>query len=107
MTENPVVQTEGLTKKYGDFVALDSLSISLDRGQLVIRATRTHAETEESRRMVRSEFHYGTFTRHLTLPAGVEADDITAEYDDGILEIRVAAIGDDRSHTRIAVTRPD
>ncbi len=34
MTE-PVVETRGLTKKYGDFVALDHLSISLSRGQIL------------------------------------------------------------------------
>ena len=31
----PVVQTAQLTKRYGDFVALDSLSISLERGQIL------------------------------------------------------------------------
>ncbi|HUG92631.1 MAG TPA: ABC transporter ATP-binding protein [Planctomycetaceae bacterium] len=31
----PVVVTEGLTKKYGEFVALDDLSISLERGHVL------------------------------------------------------------------------
>ena len=31
----PVVETRGLTKKYGEFVALDHLSISLSRGQIL------------------------------------------------------------------------
>ena len=35
MADQPVVKTENLTKKYGEFVALDSLSISLDRGQIL------------------------------------------------------------------------
>jgi ABC-2 type transport system ATP-binding protein len=34
MTE-PVVETRGLTKKYGDFTALDNLSISLNKGQIL------------------------------------------------------------------------
>ena len=34
MTE-PVVQTQSLTKRYGDFVALDALTISLDRGHIL------------------------------------------------------------------------
>ncbi|MFW6060675.1 MAG: ABC transporter ATP-binding protein [Phycisphaeraceae bacterium] len=35
MSEQPVVQTKELTKKYGDFTALDRLSISLDRGHIL------------------------------------------------------------------------
>lgn len=31
----PVVVTEGLSKRYGDFVALDELSISVDRGRIL------------------------------------------------------------------------
>jgi len=34
-SSEPVVVTESLTKKYGDFTALDSLSISLDRGRIL------------------------------------------------------------------------
>lgn len=33
--ENPVVMTENLTKKYGEFTALDGLSISVDRGRIL------------------------------------------------------------------------
>jgi ABC-2 type transport system ATP-binding protein len=31
----PVVQTKGLTKKYGNFVALDRLTLSVERGQIL------------------------------------------------------------------------
>ena len=35
MSEQTVVKTDALTKTYGDFVALDGLSISIDRGQIL------------------------------------------------------------------------
>jgi ABC-2 type transport system ATP-binding protein len=35
MSEQPVVQTKALTKTYGDFVALDALSISIARGHIL------------------------------------------------------------------------
>ncbi len=35
MSSNAVVVTEGLTKQFGQFVALDNLSISLDRGRIL------------------------------------------------------------------------
>lgn len=35
MTTSPVVQTNGLTKRYGEFTALDALSISVEAGQIL------------------------------------------------------------------------
>ena len=35
MTDSPVVHTQDLTKKYGDFVALDALNISVNRGEIL------------------------------------------------------------------------
>lgn len=35
MSSQPVVQTQALTKRYGDFVALDALSIHVDKGQIL------------------------------------------------------------------------
>jgi HSP20 family protein len=35
------------------------------------------------------EMHYGSFYRSLTLPQGVKAEEVTATYTDGVLEIRV------------------
>ena len=35
ISEAPVVQTEQLTKNYGEFTALDSLTISVDRGRIL------------------------------------------------------------------------
>ena len=34
-TDGPVVETRDLTKKYGTFVALDRLTMSVDRGQIL------------------------------------------------------------------------
>ena len=35
MASDPVVVTENLTKMYGDFVALDKLSITVHQGQIL------------------------------------------------------------------------
>jgi HSP20 family protein len=37
----------------------------------------------------RSEFRYGTFTRHIALPVTADANDIKATYHRGILEISI------------------
>ncbi|TMR06839.1 Hsp20/alpha crystallin family protein [Actinomadura soli] len=61
------------------------VEITVAGGILRIHAER-HEETKEAHR---SEFRYGSFTRSFTLPADIDADDIKATYDQGILTVRV------------------
>jgi HSP20 family protein len=71
---------------------------------LEIRAERTEREEHEAKGEYRSEFHYGSFFRALTLPAGAEEADIKAGYHDGILEVRVPVVESNEAvGTRIAV----
>ena len=53
------------------------IDISVASGRLVVSAKREQRETksEDGRR---SEFHYGSFRRTMTLPPGVDADDVHA-----------------------------
>lgn len=78
------------------------LEVSVGGGYLTIRAVRS-GEVEGKHR---SEFRYGSFSRTLELPPGADADDITAEYSDGILTIKVASKGDEEQEAvkRIQVT---
>jgi HSP20 family protein len=66
------------------------LEISAGAGCLAIRAARSsHVEGKH-----RSEFRYGSFSRTLELPPGADADDVTADYTDGILTIKIAIKGE-------------
>lgn len=61
------------------------VQITYTDGALRIEATRT----EQVRDKARSEFRYGSFVRMVPLPAGADEKSITAQYDNGILEISV------------------
>jgi HSP20 family protein len=61
------------------------VKISYSGGELKLEVQRTESHKDR----VHSEFHYGSFTRLLTLPSGAKEDTIAAEYKDGILEITV------------------
>lgn len=65
------------------------VEISTADGMLNIKATRTEEEEKKGRHFHRRELRYGSFARSLALPDGVEAKNITATYNDGILEVRV------------------
>ncbi len=67
------------------------LEVSVDSGTLTIRAAReSHVESTH-----RSEFRYGAFSRTVALPPGADSDDVTAEYADGILTVKVAMKGEE------------
>ncbi len=77
------------------------LEVSAGVGYLSIRASRSsHVEGKH-----RSEFRYGSFSRTLELPPGADAGDVTADYTDGILTIKVAIKGEPQEAVkRIPVT---
>ncbi len=66
----------------------EDIDISVEGGRLSIRAERS-SRTETEGDGFRSEFRYGSFSRVIGLPEGVDADGIDASYVDGILEIKV------------------
>jgi HSP20 family protein len=58
---------------------------------LRIEAERREEETTEDKGYVRKEMRHGTLRRWLPLPDGVVEADITATYENGILEVRIPA----------------
>ena len=52
-------------------------------------AERKAAHEESKEGYYRVERTYGSFSRTLTLPEGVDADRISASFDRGVLEVRI------------------
>jgi HSP20 family protein len=65
------------------------VELSVTDGILHIRAQREERSEKQENDAYRSEFRYGSFARSVSLPQGADADDVTASYKDGILEVRV------------------
>ena len=63
------------------------IDISVHDGMLTIRGERRHADHQDNDQYLRLERHYGAFERTLPMPEGVNADDIKAEYRDGVLQV--------------------
>ncbi|WP_040793748.1 Hsp20/alpha crystallin family protein [Nocardia paucivorans] len=61
------------------------VEVSVRDGQLTIKAERSEKEEKKGR----SEFHYGSFFRTVTLPQGADEDGIEANYAKGILTVSV------------------
>jgi HSP20 family protein len=61
------------------------VEVTVANGLLTIKAERREETTEKHH----SEFHYGTFSRSVTLPAGADEEHVQAVYGHGILEVTV------------------
>ncbi len=80
----------------------DDVEIEVKDNVLSVSGERK-AESEEKRKGYhRIERSYGSFSRSLTLPDGVEPDQVKAEFANGVLEVRVPK-PEERKPTKIAI----
>ena len=71
-------------------------------GALRLEIRRADLREEKTR----SEFHYGTYSRTVSLPDGVDEESIKASYRDGILEITATLAEPTEVYRAIPVTVP-
>jgi HSP20 family protein len=65
------------------------VSIEVQDGTLTISGERDAEHEAHERGWYRIERSFGSFSRSLTLPDGVDADGIQARFDRGVLEVRI------------------
>ena len=68
----------------------DSIEVTVEHGALTIRADRT-PHYGESEQVIAAERPQGSFTRQLALGEGVDSENLTAEYADGVLHVTIPA----------------
>jgi len=65
------------------------ISINVKDGVLTLSGERTVENETEERNYYRRERTYGKFQRLFTLPEGVSAEEITADFKDGVLKVHI------------------
>jgi len=81
----------------------EDVDLSFSHGVLTVSGTRRPGPDDESADFLIRERFYGTFRRVITLPEGTEADQINAEFDDGLVEITVSDGVSPADSTKIAL----
>jgi HSP20 family protein len=66
------------------------IDVRIESNTLTVRGERKFEKEEKEENFRRVERQYGGFTRSFTLPSSVETENIQANYDKGVLEIRLA-----------------
>jgi HSP20 family protein len=67
----------------------DDVSIELNDGTLVVSGERKAEHDQRERGFYRLERQFGKFSRTLTLPDGIDGDQIKASFNHGVLEVRI------------------
>jgi HSP20 family protein len=67
----------------------DDVKIEFEDGTLTISGERKAEHESKNEGYYRVERAYGSFTRSLTLPQGVDPERVSASFDRGVLEVRV------------------
>jgi HSP20 family protein len=67
----------------------EDIGVELDDNVLTVSGQRSRDYEQSNERYYRFERRFGSFSRGVTLPPGVQEDAISASYENGVLQIRV------------------
>lgn len=67
----------------------EEVEVTATGGVLSIQASHSEEKTEEEGRYLRRELYSGNYRRQLTLPTDVKAEEIKADFENGVLTITV------------------
>jgi HSP20 family protein len=67
----------------------DDLELTVDNGTLVIKGEKKFSSEMKEDQFHRIERRYGTFSRSFSLPQTVDGSKVSAEYNNGVLTVRL------------------
>lgn len=71
-------------------VKQSDIHVEVERGLLTVRGERKFASDEATKKTFRRvERFYGTFSRSFTLPENADAEHVSADLKDGVLDVRI------------------
>lgn len=67
----------------------EQIHISVENNMLTVRGEKTQETSTENETFYRTERSYGSFERSFSLPSHVDAENVSASLEDGVLTIRL------------------
>jgi len=81
----------------------EDVNVEINNDTLVIQGERKREWNEEQGGVHRSERVYGSFYRQIPLPEGVNAEQAKAEFNNGVLQIRIPVPASARQNRQIPI----
>jgi HSP20 family protein len=82
----------------------EEINIEVEADMLTISGKHEETEEEKGKRYLRHERRYGSFSRSIALPQGVDAGKISAQTHDGVLEVKVPLPEEKAEHKKVTIT---
>ena len=79
-------------------IAKDDVTIEVKDDVLTVSGERKAEHEERKDGYHRVERAYGSFSRSLSLPQGIDADQVEANFDKGVLEVRIPKPAERKPH---------
>lgn len=78
-------------------VSKEDIKVSLDNGVLTISAETRHEEKEEQAgKLIRQERRYGKYSRAMSIGADIDAAQIKARFEDGVLSLSLPKLAPEK-----------
>ncbi|HEX5375663.1 MAG TPA: Hsp20/alpha crystallin family protein [Solirubrobacterales bacterium] len=84
----------------------EEVKVTVEDDVLTISGEHTEESEEEQGSYMRRERRFGSFSRSMTLPAGVKAEDIESTTRDGVLEVTIPMPGSEAKEPVEIETKP-
>lgn len=81
-------------------VKAEDIDVSVEGGQLTVKGEKRFAREEKGRTYFFSEREYGAFQRSFRLPPDAQADDVAADFTNGVLVVKVPKAGPPKERTK-------
>lgn len=97
-----IAETDDEVTITADLPGLDEkdITVTLDGETLTLRGERRHEKEEKRKNYYRAERSYGTFVRSMTLPEGIDRDNVKATFNKGVLHVRAGKLPGTKSTRR-------
>ena len=82
----------------------EEISIEVEDETLTISGKHEEEKEEKGKNYLRHERRFGSFSRSMALPAGVDVGKISAEIHDGVLEVKVPLPEEKAEHKKVTIT---
>lgn len=85
----------------------NDIDVSLENNILTIKGETHNAHEKESTKVFHQEIRYGTFTKSVRLPEGLNLDRVVAEFNHGFVTITIPKVEQPKpKQIKIAIAKP-
>ena len=81
----------------------EEINIEVEADMLTISGKHEETKEEKGKHYLRHEWRYGSFSRSIALPGGVDAGKISAQTHDGVLEVKVPLPEQKAEHKKVTI----